>query len=258
MSLSPEISTLRTAAGEPAAADRSADRRPWLVLFGRAGLFAALQAAAALLYLGAGAEHPWEASTAWSLTIVFTANLVLLALLVRIFRSEGRRYLDLFRIDRQNVKRDLLALLAVTLAAGPIAFLPNILLARWLFGDPEATLAILVRPLPAWVVYANLLLFPVTQGLVELAAYFGYVMPRLEARGMDARLAVSIPAVMLGLQHAAAPLVFDLRFIAWRGLMFIPFAFLVGLTLQRRPSLLPYLAIVHVLMDLSYAAMFIG
>lgn len=67
-----------------------------------------------------------------------------------------------------------------------------------------------------------------------------------------------LPALMLGFQHLALPLVFDARFITWRALMFVPFAVLVGLVLRWRPRLLPYLAIVHVLMDMSFAAMFLG
>jgi hypothetical protein len=46
------------------------------------------------------------------------------------------------------------------------------------------------------------------------------------------------------------------RFIAWRLVMFMPFAFLVALVMRWRPRLLPYLAIVHALMDISAAAMF--
>jgi hypothetical protein len=51
---------------------------------------------------------------------------------------------------------------------------------------------------------------------------------------------------------------FDLRFITWRGLMFLPFALLLGIVLQWRPRLLPYLAILHVLMDLSFALLLLG
>jgi hypothetical protein len=83
-------------------------------------------------------------------------------------------------------------------------------------------------------------------------------MPRLEAQGLRRWQAVALPALMLGLQHFAVPLVFDLRFIAWRALMFLPFALLLGIVLHWRPRLLPYIAIVHVLMDLSFAMMFLG
>ena len=112
--------------------------------------------------------------------------------------------------------------------------------------------------MPFWAALSAMLIFPITQGLAELPTYFGYVMPRLEAHGLTRGLAITLPAVMLGLQHVAVPLVFDWRYGLWRGLMFLPFAFLVGLVLHWRPRLLPYLAAVHVLMDLSFAAMLLG
>ena len=51
------------------------------------------------------------------------------------------------------------------------------------------------------------------------------------------------------------PLLFDMRFILWRGLMYIPFALLLGIVIHWRPRMLPYFAIVHVLMDASFATM---
>jgi len=41
-------------------------------------------------------------------------------------------------------------------------------------------------------------------------------------------------------------------------LMYIPFAFAAGLILHWRPRLLPYLAIIHTLMDMSFAMMFLS
>jgi hypothetical protein len=75
---------------------------------------------------------------------------------------------------------------------------------------------------------------------------------------MNKWLAIALPASMLGLQHIAAPLLLDMRFVAWRGGMYLPFAFLVGAVLYWRPRLLPYLVAIHVLMDLSFAAMFLN
>lgn len=45
---------------------------------------------------------------------------------------------------------------------------------------------------------------------------------------------------------------------AWRGLMFIPFAFGTGILLYWRPRLLPYVAFIHFLMDLSFGAMLLS
>ena len=106
--------------------------------------------------------------------------------------------------------------------------------------------------------YTFILIFPITQGLAELPTYFGYVMPRFESNGMRPWLAVMLPSLKLGFQHIAVPLLFDMRYILWRGLMYIPFAFFAGIVLHWRPRLLPYMVIVHVLMDMSFAALLLG
>jgi hypothetical protein len=130
-----------------------------------------------------------------------------------------------------------------------------VLLSGWLFNNSQEILPLLVRPLPYWAVYSGIALFPLTQGLVELGLYFLFVMPRLAENNVPRWLALGLAAIVLGLQHFAIPLVFDARFIAWRGLMFVPFALLVGSLLAWRPRLLPFLAAVHVLMDVSFVMM---
>jgi hypothetical protein len=91
--------------------------------------------------------------------------------------------------------------------------------------------------------------------LAELATYFLYVTPRLELQGMARWQAVVVVSLMLALQHIGVPFLLDARYLVWRGLMFIPFAFMAGILLRWRPSLLPYFAIIHVLMDVAFAAM---
>lgn len=174
------------------------------------------------------------------------------------FRAEGKPYWDIFRIRKENILGDVLIVLGLFLIGGPLGYFPNPMLSEALFGDSQLVLPLLIRPLPFWAVYASMILFPITQGLAELPTYFGYVMPRLEYQGMRPWLAITVPALMLGLQHIAVPLLFDLRFILWRGLMFLPFAFFAGIVLHWRPRLLPYMAIVHILMDLSFAMMFLN
>jgi hypothetical protein len=164
----------------------------------------------------------------------------------------------MFRIDRQHIWGDLLALLVLTLLAAPLTYLPNIWLGKALFGDSAATADLFIRPLPYWAVYLAMIVFPITQGLTELHTYFGYVMPHLEMQGMNKWLAISIPALMLGLQHIAVPFLLDGRFILWRGLMFIPFAFLTGFAFHWRPRLLPYFVVIHILMNMATLTMFLN
>lgn len=231
---------------------------PWLMLFARPALFLATQAFFALVLFMRGSSDAWNDGADWWLISVALADLACLALLVRIFKAEGGNYWGLFRINRPTFMGDLLTIIAITILIAPFATLPNIWLGQALFGDPQATLELIVRPLPIWVVYAAILLFSIGQGITELPNYFGYVMPRLEDQGLHKWLAITIPALVLGLQHIFAPLLFNARFIVWRGLMFIPFALIVGIILHWRPRLLPYLIVVHILMDMGFAAMFLS
>jgi len=230
-------------------------RWPWIMLVSRISLFIAIQAIFALGFLLTGSSSAWEDSANWWPFFVAITNLICVALLVRLFKQEGKRFWDIFRIRKEHIKSDLLALLGITIVMGPVAILPNIWLGGLLFDDPQETLELLVRPLPLWVAIAGMILFPLTQGLAEIPTYFSYVMPRFEEQGMPRWLAVTLPSLFLGIQHCAVPLLFNLPFFTWRALMYIPFAFLVGIVMRWRPRLLPYLAIIHVIMDMSFAAM---
>jgi membrane protease YdiL (CAAX protease family) len=231
---------------------------PWFMLFSRIVLFASVQAVLALLFLIAGSAPAWDKSANWWPLTVAIADIICLFLLIRVFKMEGKSFWGLFRIDRQHIWGDLLALLVVTILMAPISYLPNIMLGQALFSSPEALSNLFIRPLPTWAVFVLIVLFPVMQGLTESPTYFGYVMPRLESKGLNKWLAISLPALMLGFQHAAAPLLFNMNFILWRGLMFIPFAFLTGILFHWRPRLLPYFVVVHILMNISLATMFLS
>ena len=238
--------------------NQSSSRWPWIMLFSRICLFIGIQAIFALGFLLTGSSTAWENAANWWPFSVTLANLICVALLSWLFNQDGIRFWDIFHIYKEHIKSDLLALLGILVLLGPVAFLPNVWLGSLLFGDPQRTLDLLVRPLPLWAAYASILLFPVTQGLAEIPTYFAYVMPKFEAQGMRHWLAISLASLMLAFQHIGVPFLFNARYLVWRGLMFLPFAFLVGIAMRWRPRLLPYLAIIHVLMDISFAAMLLS
>ena len=90
--------------------------------------------------------------------------------------------------------------------------------------------------------------------LTELPLYFGYAQPRVVNPDAPAWAGVLIPAVLLWLQHATLPLIFDSAFLGVvRALMFLGFALVLSWALWKRPRLLPYLIVVHFLLDLQAA-----
>jgi hypothetical protein len=228
------------------------------MLFARLFLFAGIQAIFALIFYISKVPNAWETSANWWPLIVGLSNIICLYLLINYFKADGKNYWNLFSIVRPTIKQDLLNMLRLLALIVPIAFLPNILLGKWLFGDSLTSLNMIVRPLPYWAAIISILLFPFTQGLVEIATYFSFVMPQFEKQGMRPWLALGLPVLLLSLQHIAVPLLFNFHFILWRSLMFLPFALLLGIIMRWRPRLLPYLAILHILMDISLPIMFLG
>ena len=231
------------------------NRWPWLMLPSRLALFAFWQMVLALVLVLLGTPNAWQASAAWWPVTAVLANLVCIGLLRSLYRQEGSNYWHIFRLQRQTIKTDLLILLGTLILAGPIAFLPNIWAGTWLFGAQQAALDLFLQPLPMWGFVFAAILFPITIALAELPTYFAYCMPRLEAQTGRRWLAVLLPSLFLAAQHCTMPLIFNGRFIAWRFLMFLPFALFLGLLLRWRPQLLPYLVVVPGLMDLAAVLM---
>ena len=232
-------------------------RWPWIMLVIRSVLFLGFQALLALTFLSCGSPTAWSDAAAWWPIAVILTDLVCLVLLLRLYQQEGKRFWDVFRIERQFVKQDLVFMLGFLVIAGLLGYLPNIFSARWFFGDPQMALDLLVRPLPAWAAIVSFAFFPLLQGLVEIPTYMLYALPRLEAQGVRPWLAVSLASFFLSAQHMFAPFIPDARFITYRLVMFLPFAVLIALVMRVRPRLMPYMAVIHVLMDLSVAVMFL-
>lgn len=240
-----------TTAPRIAAREASSGRAAWVMVFARAALFLAFQALFALVYLLAGHPHPWAASIAWWPLAVFLTGAVNLAALVRLLRAEGSSYREMVRFRRGAVGKDLLWLLLLIVISGPLALIPGQYLASQLYGSVERASALYILALPLAAAAALMFLMPLTQALTELPNYFGYCRPRIERSTGSAAVALGVTVAMLAFQHAFAPFIPDLRFILFRGLSFLPFALALGLGLRWRPQLLPYIMVVHFLMDIG-------
>jgi len=220
------------------------------MLISRSALFIFFQILIALVLAVSGATAAWDESARWWTFMATLANIVSIFLLTRVFNAEGKRYFEAIRFSRATLKTDLLWFLGSTLIGLPIAAAPMNMLAVAIFGDTMTTTNLLFRPLPTWAFVLSFL-FPLTIAFAELPTYFGYVMPRLALQIKNGWLAWLIASFFLAAQHMFLPMILDGRFMLWRFGMYLPFALFAGLVIKLRPTLLPYLMIVHALMDIS-------
>lgn len=224
-----------------------------LMLFSRIIMFALFQCVFYVIFKLFNYEQAWEQSANWWPFSVFFTNIVCVILLDKLLKKEGTRFKDFFIFKKGEILKNSLITLGFLVISLPLSFLPNMLLGSALFGDAQIASDLFFRPLPIGAAWLALFLFPLTMPLGELTTYFGYVMPRLQVISKSKLLATILPALMLSFQHVALPLLFDVRFMTWRLFMFLPFALLIGLLIQWKPKLLPYLLISHFFLDLSTA-----
>jgi hypothetical protein len=219
------------------------------LLFSRIILFAVFQTIISIFC------NSWHESERYWMLVATLGNVVSIYLLAVLFKREGKKYLHIFRFNKQNWKKDARLFCFLFLVLIPIALVPNYFLSLWFWGDPNIPFRILFQPISNYWAYFLIISFPVTIAFAELATYFGYIMPRLENVLGKTWLAVLLPVLFLSLQHCCLPLVFDTKFILYRGLMYLPFALFIGIALRKRPRLLPYFVILHGLMDMQAVLM---
>jgi len=232
---------------------------PWLMLISRSALFILFQLLIALIAAVAGrmsGSEAWNESTRWWTFMATLANLVSLFFLVRLFRAEGKHYLDVIKFSRATFKTDLLWFIGFSLIGLPIAAAPMNVLGNAIFGDRMTPIYMMFRQLPVWALVLSLF-FPLTIAFAELPTYFAYVMPRLATQLRNGWSAWLIASFFLGAQHIFLPLIFDGGFMFWRLGMYMPFALFAGVLLKLRPTLLPYFMIVHALVDISAVAVYL-
>jgi hypothetical protein len=241
--------TSRSPSGSPPASGRIVV----LALAMRLVLFAVFQVLIALVLSAAGVANPWSASAAWWPYSASAASIVTFVFLRWRARVEAFSLTSFYRPVRPGVGMDLLLTLAVTVVGGALAVAGTIALVPVFFADPQTATALLFQPLPMWAAVLAVVLFPITIALTELPLYFGYAQPRVAGLTRSAWATVLVPAAALSLQHATLPLIFDTAFLAWRALMFLGFGLVLSWALWKRPRLLPYLIVVHFLLDFQAA-----
>jgi hypothetical protein len=169
--------------------------------------------------------------------------------MARFARLEGLRLRDVYFFDPTTWRGDLAWAGVFAVGSVLLALPPGMALAALLWGNANYPNDLLFQPLPLLAVYPLLLLMPVTQGLAELPIYWGYVAPRLRAFGYGRWAVIGLVGVVLSLQHLFFSFRLDWRFDLWLALKFLPFALWAGYVVDRRPTSLPYLMLLHFLID---------
>ena len=119
--------------------------------------------------------------------------------------------------------------------------------------------------LPNWAIILLFILLPLSQGLVELPWFYGYLNPRLEdyfvinksnSRNLASRKALFVVLIFFILQACLIPLILDPLYILWRAIAFLPLLLITGLVIRFIPRFMPGVNAIHVLMAIMVVLQF--
>ena len=226
-------------------------KKVWGMLTLRSTLSFFLLLLLALVFKLTGSQSAIKASSAWWLWFVTLTNITCILLLARLGKHESLHLRQIFFFDPQSWKADLRWFLVSLIGIALFAQLPGNLLSKLLWGNTTYPIQLLIQPLPVLAIYPLMLLMPTTQALAELPTYWGYVAPRLRAFGMNRWFVIAIVGFVLSVQHMFFSFQLDWRYDLWLALKYLPFALWTGYVVDRRPTVLPYMMVLHFLLDAS-------
>jgi membrane protease YdiL (CAAX protease family) len=221
-----------------AASGRLTWKWPLMIVFARLFFAIIAQSLIALLFFRSDAS-PYLAAGKWWPVYGILIDMGCFFLVTWRARKEGLRLRDLINYDSHRLGRDLLLGLVYILWFFPLAMVGILGFSFLIFGSlqPPSVYSVL----PTWAAFYSLLIFPVLWGVMEQSTYQGYVLPRLEALWKRGGFAVVIVAFGWGIQHIALPLTFDIRFMLFRFLSFVPLAIVNTLIYLRTRRLIPFI-----------------
>lgn len=181
-----------------------------------------------------------EISNIWSV-VASVVNLITIFLLVSITRQKGG-YTKLINYEKGKTKP--VQIVGMSFFILLLGFSGMNLAGFLCYGVIPYAAPMMIAPIPMWLAIANIFVLPVTTAYAEDGLYLGCGVNQLKNK----YAAILVPAFFFALQHSFIPTLFDIRYITYRFLSFLPLTILLCLHYHKRRNPMPIM-IGHVVID---------
>lgn len=183
-----------------------------------------------------------ELTYTWSIVCTIV-NIIVIILLIIIAKMNDKTYLDIINYQKNKTKfKDILIISLIILSIG----MGGMYLSGLIFYQEFPYIPIeIISPIKLFLAIINLLLLPITTALAEDGLYLGVGVNNINNK----YLKIIIPGLFFALQHSFIPLLFDIKFMAYRFISFLPLTFILAYIYAKKKNPLPII-IGHALIDL--------
>lgn len=187
----------------------------------------------------------YEISNIWSI-VASAVNVVTILLLILLTKKKGG-YAKLINYEKGKTKPKQLAgmiFLVVLIGMG------GMYLAGFIcYGIIPYAAPMMIAPIPLWLAIINVPLLPITTALAEDGLYLGCGVNQIKNK----YAAILVPAFFFALQHSFIPTLFDVRYIIYRFISFLPLTVILCHNYHKKRNPLPIM-IGHAVIDMATVA----
>lgn len=183
-----------------------------------------------------------EISYIWSI-VASVVNLVTILLLV-ILTNKNVGYAKLINYSKGKTKPKQIVkmiFLVILIGMGGMYFAGFIC-----YGVIPYAAPMMIAPIPLWLAIINVPLLPLSTALAEDGLYLGCGVNQFKNK----YAAVLVPAIFFALQHSFIPALFDLRYIIYRFLSFLPLTIILCRNYYKKRNPLPIM-VGHAVIDMA-------
>ncbi len=186
-----------------------------------------------------------EISNIWSI-VASAVNIVTILLLI-IFTKKNGGYLKLINYEKGKTKpKQIVGMILLVMLVG----MGGMYLSGFIcYGVIPYAAPMMIAPIPLWLAIINIPLLPVSTALAEDGLYLGCGVNQIKNK----YAAILIPAFFFALQHSFIPTLFDLRYIIYRFLSFLPLTIILCHNYYKKRNPLPIM-IGHAVIDVATVA----
>lgn len=184
-------------------------------------------------------------SNIWSI-VASVVNIITIVMLVLITKKNGG-FANLINYEKGTTKpKQIVGMIFLVILIG----MGGMYLAGFIcYGVIPYAAPMLIAPIPPWLAIINVLVLPVSTAFAEEGIYLGCGVNQIKNK----YVAILVPAFFFALQHSFIPTLFDIRYIIYRFLSFLPLTIILCWYYHKHRNPLPIM-VGHAVIDVATVA----
>lgn len=186
-----------------------------------------------------------EISNIWSIA-ASAVNIITMLLLVLLTKNSGG-YTRLINYEKGRTKpKQIVGMILLVVLVG----MGGMYLSGFIcYGVIPYAAPMMIAPIPLWLAIINVLVLPISTAFAEEGLYLGCGVNQIKNK----YAAILIPAFFFALQHSFIPTLFDVRYIIYRFLSFLPLTIILCHNYYKNRNPLPIM-VGHAVIDVATVA----